>query len=87
VSDLYSDAHPEYEDDEAVEVVPPEQGEEPENGASTPPTDNFVTAANVMVAQSYVFKGLLFGVIMAMVAFYIRRSRSPRSNGYEKSIA
>jgi len=46
---------------------------------SVPSTDKYESVANV-VAQSYVFKGVMFAFIMAMVAWYIKRSRSGYSS-------
>jgi len=83
-SDLYSDAHPEYEEPE--EVAPPDKELETEETATAPSTD-IVKPIPSTVAESYVMKIVLFAVVLALVAWYISRRRS----GYkaletEKSI-
>jgi len=77
LSDLYSDAHPEYE--EAEEVVPPETESEPTPETETvtePPVDEIDVATSTVIAQSYGVKVFLFAIILALVAWYIRRRRS-----------
>jgi len=76
LSDLYSDAHPEYEEPE--EVAPLETEPEPETDTEkvSAPSTNEVDLLPNVVAESYVMKMVLFSVILALVAWYIRRRRS-----------
>jgi hypothetical protein len=78
--DLYSDAHPEYEEPEEVAPLETETETEPEPETDTEkvsaPSTNGVDLLPSVVAESYVLKMVLFSVILASVAWYIRRRRS-----------
>lgn len=83
---LYSDAHPEYVDEEA----PPVQA--PETELSLPAKDVPAAAdtsapAEAMITQAYMEKALFFLVILAVVLYLVRRRRAAYEKVDEKSMA
>jgi Na+/H+-dicarboxylate symporter len=81
IPDLYSDAHPEYEEPE--EVAPVENEQEKETQTVTAPSTNVVDViVHSMIAEPYIMKVILFAVVLGLIAWYIRR-RSSDNTAFE----
>jgi len=90
---LYSDAHPEFIDEEEEEhdAVPvktelPAEGQEQEEAKEVPAAAETSAPAEVLITQSYIQKALLFMVILGVVLYILKRRRAGYQKVDEKSM-
>ncbi|KEF51913.1 uncharacterized protein A1O9_11902, partial [Exophiala aquamarina CBS 119918] len=83
---LISDAHPEYDGSDDIDLI--EGTAEPEPPKDIPSAADITIPVMGMVTQEYVQKAVLFFLILAVVLYVVRRRTSSRDSKIdEKSMA
>ncbi len=86
VEPLYSDAHPDYADEEELPAQAPDT-ELSSPSKDVPAAADTSSPAEAMITQAYMQKALLFLVLLAVIFYVVRRRRAAYDKVDEKSMA
>jgi hypothetical protein len=80
-SELYSDSHPEYTEDDSIVGDAPKATEPEKAPQKTQAVDDSDVPTDAMISQDFLQKFFVFAVVMAVVVFVVKRTTRTKKTG------